>query len=135
MLKFDTVQEMRTALPAGMCDDLAELCAEYVDAAEDPEQASLTELLGGAVYLVERVEDLSAVRSHEVGSDGRLSLLDGPTKWFDIAEWSACCEFARFVAIDTPLGGAQYVVPRSVAEGCAAVQESVRKVHQRGHGP
>ncbi len=127
MKMMDSLAEMERVLPAEICRAtraLLEGLEDFFDGASI-ELVSLTQLLGGPAYLVERVEDLAAVRSFDDGSDGRLSLLDGTSGAFDIAEWIACGSFARFVAIDSAEGGAQFFVPRYIANVAPNVIASI----------
>lgn len=130
MIRMDTLSEMEQLLPAEVCRSTREVLEGLVDYFDGTQidEVSLTELLGGPAYLVERVGDLAAVQSFDEGPSGRLSLLEGASGAFDIAEWVASGEFARFVAIDSALGGAQYFIPRSIAGEVPSVAASV---HQR----
>lgn len=129
MIRMDTLSEMERLLPAEVCRSTREVLEGLVDYFDGAaiDQVSLTELLGGPAYLIERVEDLAAVQSFDEGPSGRVSLLDGASGAFDIAEWVGSGEFARFVAIDSALGGAQYVIPKRVADCMPTVAESIRE--------
>ncbi len=129
MIRMDTLSEMERLLPAEVCRSTREVLEGLVDYFDGAaiDQVSLTELLGGPAYLIERVEDLAAVQSFDEGPNGRVSLLDGASGAFDIAEWVGSGAFARFVAIDSALGGAQYFVPRIVADCMPSVAESIRE--------
>lgn len=127
MIRMNTLGEMEQLLPAEACHSTREVLEGLVDYFDGTpiEQVSLSELLGGPAYLVERVEDLGAVQSFDEGPSGRISLLDSASGAFDIAEWVGSGEFARFVAIDAPLGGAQYFIPRSIADYVPTVAGSI----------
>lgn len=71
------------------------------------------------------MEDLAEIRSFDEGQEGHLSLADGASGAFDIAEWVASGTFARFVAIDTAEGGAQFYVPKDFANAAPNVAASV----------
>jgi hypothetical protein len=95
------------------------------------EQASFTALFGAPAYLVERIEDLSEVRSSDGGQGGPVSLADGPSEWFDVAEWIDGGRFARFIAIETAEGGPQYIVPRAIADQQGNVALSIAAAMDR----
>ncbi len=114
---LDNLAAMRACLSPGACAPTERVMVgmrDFIDGSI--EQASFTALFGAPAYLVERIEDLSEVRSSDGGQGGRVSLADGPSEWFDVAEWIDGGLFARFITIETAEGGPQYIVPRAIAD-------------------
>ena len=129
MRRMDNLREMALCLPPAIVTSMAAVIADladYLDGVE-PGEASFADLLDSPAYLVEAVEDLAHVRSFEERGGARLSLLDGPSGWFDIAEWLDNGNFARFVSIDSSEGGAQFFIPRAIADKVASVSESIER--------
>lgn len=128
MKEFDNLATMRACLPDEACAPTAAVLAgmqDYIDGSI--EEASLTALFGAPVYLVEQVDDLRAVCSFEVVRGRRVSLLDGASDAFDVAEWIAGGLFARFVTIESAEGGPQYLVPREIADQVAFVGDAIQR--------
>ena len=129
MRRMDNLREMALCLPPAIVTSMAAVIADladYLDGVE-PGEASFADLLDSPAYLVEAVEDLAHVRSFEERGGARLSLLDGPSDWFDIAEWLDNGNFARFVSIDSSRGGAQFFIPRAIADKVASVSKSIER--------
>ncbi len=125
---IDNLAAMRACLPEGACAPTAQVLADmndYIDGSI--EQASFTELFGAPTYLIEQVEDLSAVLSFVEAEGRRVSLADAASCAFDVAEWIDEGRFARFVTIETADGGPQYLVPRHVAEQVSFVRQSIEQ--------
>ncbi|MBP2512661.1 hypothetical protein [Sphingomonas sp. PvP018] len=123
---FDNLAAMRACLPEGACVPTEQVLTDMEDYIDGPiEQASFTHLFGAPAYLIEQVEDLSAVLSFDEVDGRRLSLADAASSAFDVAEWVDEGRFARFVTIETADGGSQYLVPRHVAERVSFVCTSV----------
>lgn len=77
------------------------------------------------MFLVETVEDLAAVRSFEEGPEGRLSLLDAASAWFDVARWEADRAYAVFATVESVDGGPQHFIPAGVAAAVPNVAASI----------
>ncbi len=126
MKTFDNLAAMRACLPEGACAPTAAVLASMQDYIDGPlEEASFTALFGAPAYLVEQVEDLGAVLSFDEVDGRRVSLIDGASGAFDVAEWIDEGRFARFVIIETAEGGPQYLIPRRVTDGSDSVAASV----------
>ena len=126
---MDNLREMALCLPPAIVTSMAAVIADladYLDGVE-PGEVSFADLLDSPAYLVEAVEDLAHVCSFEERGGARLSLLDGPSDWFDIAEWLDNGNFARFVSIDSSRGGAQFFIPRAIADKVASVSKSIER--------
>lgn len=129
MKTFDNLVDMQAYLPRGACVPTEQVLAdmrEYID--EPIEQASFIALFGSPVYLIEEVEDLSAVLSFDKANGRRVSLADAASSAFDVAEWIDGGCFARFVTIESADGGPQYLVPHYIAEQVRFVGESIKVV-------
>ena len=132
MKVMDNLEEMRVHLPEAACARMVaviEAMRDYVEGSL--EQASFTELFGAPAYLIEQVEELASVQSAEEREGRRLSLAEGASGWFDIAEWVDSGEFARFVTIDGPDGGPQFLVPKRIADETSAVEDSIKLTTDR----
>jgi hypothetical protein len=126
MKVMDSLAEMRTHLPEGACRCMMEVVEGLFDYIEGPiEHASFTELLGGPAYLIERVEELAAVRSTDEFDGRRLSLAESASAAFDIAGWVGDGAFARFCVIEGSDGGPQYFIPRPIADEATTVADSI----------
>ncbi|WP_203310067.1 hypothetical protein [Sphingomonas beigongshangi] len=129
MKTFDSLAEMRAFLPEGACAPTAAVLTSMRDYIEGPlEEASFTALFGATAYLVEQVEDLSAVLSFDEVDGRRVSLFDAASCAFDVAEWIDDGRFARFVTIESAEGGPQYLIPREVADQFKSVRESIESL-------
>ena len=132
MRTLDNLAAMRACLPPNACAPTERVMVDMRDFIDGPvEQASFTALFGAPAYLIERVEDLRGVRSSDGGQGGRVSLADGPSEWFDIAEWIDGGRFARFITIETAEGGPQYIVPRAIADQQGSVALSIAAAMDR----
>lgn len=128
MIAMDSLEEMAALLPAGVCAWMGDVLAELASHLDGPrEQASFTDLFGSPAFLVEAVEDLGFVRSFEEGASGRLSVLEAPSEWFDIARWAEDGAFAVLGTIETSDGGPVYYIPASVTDLVPNVAESIRR--------
>lgn len=127
MKEFDNLATMRACLPDDACAPTAAVLADmqdFIDGLVD--EASFTALFGAPLYLVEQVGDLEAVCSFDVVRGQRVSLLDGASDAFDVAEWIAGGLFARFVTIESTEGGPQYLVPRKIADQVPFVGAAIK---------
>lgn len=126
MKVLDNLIEMRAYMSDGACAPMRAVLQSMADFIEGPpECASFTALLGAPAYLIERVDELAEVVSAEEGNGGYVSLADGPSAWFDIAEWIDGGSFARFATIVGPEGGPQYLVPKRIADQAESVALSI----------
>jgi hypothetical protein len=127
MLKIDCLEDLEWHIPGALYDRMAGILddMEGDDVVQDVRRCSFTGLFGWPMFLVETLDDLADVRSFDEGPTGRLSLLEGPSDAFDIAEWVGGGEHALFVTIDGPDGGPQYVVPAEIASRCPYVLSSI----------
>lgn len=116
MKTMDNLAEMKRYLPEAAWAPTRQAIASMIDKSEQIEQVSFTEVFGAPAYLIECVTDLAAVKPVDAGEGDGRSLADGPSKWFDVAEWIDDGRFARFVTIESAEGGPQYIVPRAVAD-------------------
>lgn len=120
-------------LSEGACAPMVAVIERVADYIDGPiEQASIAELLGGPVYLIEHVAELAEIRSVEEREGVRVSLADDASGWFDIAEWIDGGHFARFATIETADGGPQFIVPRHIADRAASVAQSIDRFAARG---
>lgn len=124
MIIVDTLADMQAVLPACACQQMMELVEEFADG-EDPRQASFTMLFGGSVKIVEQLSDLGEILTLEEGAGRSLTLLETSSSSFDVAEWVCDGDFARFVIVETDLGGSQFYVPEHVASECRHVGQSI----------
>ena len=124
MITVDTLADMQAVLPACACQQMMELVEEFADG-KDPRQASFTALFGGPAKVVERLADLGEILTLEEREGRALSLLETASASFDVAEWVCEGAFARFVIVDTDLGGSQFYVPGDVAAECPYVGQSI----------
>ncbi len=125
MRTMDNLAEMKRHLPEAAWAPTRQAIAGMVDDSEQIEQVSFTEVFGAPAYLIECVTDLTAVRPVDSGEGEGRSLADGPSEWFDVAEWIDHGRFARFVTIESAEGGPQYIVPRAIADQAQSVRLSV----------
>jgi hypothetical protein len=125
MKTMDNLAEMKRCLPEAAWAPTRQAIASMIDDIEQIEQVSFTEVFGAPAYLIECVADLAAVRPVDAGEREYQSLADGPSEWFDVAEWIDHGRFARFVTIASAEGGPQYIVPRAVADQVRSVGLSV----------
>ena len=130
---MDNLREMALCLPPAIVSSMAAVIAEVADYLDgmEPDEASFSDLLNSPAYLIEGVEDLAHVRSFDERGGTRTSLLDGPSEWFDIAEWMDDGNFARFVSIDTSEGGAQFFIPRAIADEVHSVSVSIERTQMK----
>lgn len=127
MRELSNLGEMRSCLPNVIVAQVEDIVRETVEA---PAYASVdavafADVFGSPMFLVETVADLAAVRSFEEGPNGRLSLLDTASEWFDVARWEANGAYAVFATVDNPNGGPQYFVPAEVAVRTPNVAASI----------
>lgn len=126
MITMDTLREMRIHLPEGACTPTLLALGDVHEFIDGPiENASFTELFGAPVHLIERPDDLAAVRPVEAGEGDSGSLLESASGWFDVAEWIDDARFARFTMINNANGGPQYIVPKHVADLAVSVGLSI----------
>jgi hypothetical protein len=131
MITVDTLADMQAVLPACACQQMMELVEEFADGT-DPRQASFTALFGGPAKVVERLADLGEILTLEEREGRVLSLLETASSTFDVAEWVCGGAFARFVIIETDLGGSQFYVPGHVAAECPNVSGSIGRLPTKG---
>ena len=124
MIIVDTLANMQSVLPACACQQMVDLVEEFADG-EEPCRVSFTKLFGGPVKVVEQLADLDEILTLEMHEGKALSLLETSSKSFDVAEWICEGDFARFVIVETDLGGSQFYVPRQVAAECVHVEQSI----------
>jgi hypothetical protein len=124
MIIVDTLADMQAVLPACACQQMMELVEEFADG-EDCCSASFTTLFGGPVKVIEQLADLDQIVTLEEDEGRALSLLETSSTSFDVAEWICEGGFARFVIVETDLGGSQFYVPRHVALECPHVGRSI----------
>lgn len=126
MIQLNNLREMRLHLPETICVSVEAIVRETVRL---PPPASADEVaflgvFGSQMFLVETVTDLAAIRSFEEGPDGRLSLLDAASEWFDIARWEGG-SYAVFATVENAGGGPQWFIPRKIAERVPNVASSI----------
>ena len=116
MIVVDTLADMKRVLPACACAQMVELTAEFADG-EDPEAASFTALFGGAVVIVQAVDEMERIQvTAPDGSAQPLARMSLDS--FDVAEWLCSGHLAKLVQVTNSLGGTQYFVPRQVVQQC-----------------
>ncbi len=125
MKTMNNLAEMKRCLPEAVWTPTRQAIAGMVDDSEQIEQISFTVVFGAPAYLIECVTDLAEVRPVDAGEGDGRSLADGPSEWFDVAEWIDHGRFARFVTIESAEGGPQYIVPRAIADQARSVGLSV----------
>jgi hypothetical protein len=133
MKTCNTLGELRTLAPASFCSGLAELLRSIEGdlPPADLDRLDLSACLGGPVHIVEAVADLAAVRTLELDTSGRLSILATASAWFDLAEWVDDGAWALFVVIESPDGGPQFLIPRAVADMVPNVAASIAMTQAR----
>lgn len=127
MIEMSNLREMRKHLPSTIGDKVEAVVRETV-AVPPPvvvDDIAFVGVFGSPMFIVEKVEDLAAVRSFEEGPNGRLSLLDAASEWFDIARWEEGSDYAVFAAVDSADGGPQWFVPKSIADAVPTVAASI----------
>ena len=81
--------------------------------------------LGGDIYLLENVEELSAIETSAEGPDGSyLSILD-TSDFFDSCHYLPSLKFVMIVIVTSDAGGNAYFVPEHIANMCPNVALSV----------
>ena len=128
MKVFDNLAAMRSCLPESACEPTARVLFDMEEYIDGPiEHVSFTGLIGAPAYLIEQVQDLSAILSFDEENGRRISLAEAASSRFDVAEWISDGQFARFVTVETAEGGPQYLVPRHIADEVRFVGESIKR--------
>lgn len=132
MKTIDNLNEMAAALPI----DIYRSIRTIIDTLEDywdnesASEISFSSVFDSSMFVVEEIEDLALIFTFEEGPNGRLSVQDTPSKWFDTAYWTEDGAFAVLGTIETSVGGPQYFIPRAIADQVPNVAESIRLKHE-----
>jgi hypothetical protein len=125
MKEANTLEEMiEKGFPDEVVQEMQHLFADLEGEYDDKE---FDFVLGGKVYLVEEVEDLSLVDTCLQSEDASRWLnLSETAGGFDDARYTEDGTFAVFFMATNNAGGPVYYVPREVADRCPNVEESIR---------
>jgi hypothetical protein len=117
MIQLNNLRQMRAHLPETMCARVEAIVRETLGLPSDvsADDIDFAGVFGCPMFLVEIVADLAAVRSFDKGPNGRLSLLDAASEWFDIARWDEGGAYAVFATVESADGGPQWFIPRDIA--------------------
>lgn len=127
MIQLNRLREMRRHLPPSICTPVETIVRETMALPTEAfaDDIPLVEVFGSPMFLAEAVDDLRLIRSFDEGARGRLSLLDAPSPWFDIARWEADGGYAVFATIEDADGGPQFYVPAAIAAQVPNVAASI----------